>query len=452
MTNDQNLIDQLDSFLAPQRQAALLELLTRHPEAPAETTCVNMHMHSFFSFNGEGWSPSHLAWNARQDGLYAMALCDFDVLAGLHETLAAADLLRLRAAVSFESRVFFSEYADSEINSPGEPGVFYFMGCGFTQPPEKESKAEETLAAMLNQSHRRNRDLIDRVNSKLSGLDLDYERDVLPLTPAQNATERHIVRGYYEKARDAHSADTKAAAAWWAKQFGMEPDSLQEKAGDVNEFVDALRSKLMKQGGLGYAQPTRDTFPPLDDVIQMILECRAIPTSAWLDGTSEGESNPREQLECLADKGVAAVNIIPDRNWNVKDKDKRAKLVTELNRYVETASDMNLPIFVGTELNKPGQRFIDDFDAEPMKPHHAAFMQGAQVLIGHTRLLRWADVSLVDEDTRSEWPDAAERNQVFAAVGALQPPDRKALDKLEEMTPEKALQTLMDAANAGEWA
>jgi hypothetical protein len=67
-------------------------------------------------------------------------------------------------------------------------------------------------------------------------------------------------------------------------------------------------------------------------------------------------------------------------------------------------------------------------------------------------LLRWADVSLVDEDTRSEWPDAAERNQVFAAVGALQPPDRKALDKLEEMTPEKALQTLMDAANAGEWA
>ena len=113
MTNDQNLIDQLDSFLAPQRQAALLELLTRHPEAPAETTCVNMHMHSFFSFNGEGWSPSHLAWNARQDGLYAMALCDFDVLAGLHETLAAADLLRLRAAVSFESRVFFSEYADT---------------------------------------------------------------------------------------------------------------------------------------------------------------------------------------------------------------------------------------------------------------------------------------------------------------------------------------------------
>ena len=33
-----------------------------------ETDIVNMHCHSFFSFNAYGYSPSSLAWLAKRDG------------------------------------------------------------------------------------------------------------------------------------------------------------------------------------------------------------------------------------------------------------------------------------------------------------------------------------------------------------------------------------------------
>lgn len=443
------LLEQLSDFSPETRATALRRLLEAAPDpAQPESDWVNMHLHSFFSYNGEGWSPSRLAWEARERGLYAIAACDFDVLEALDELLAASDRLRLRAAVGFESRVFFREYADHEINSPGEPGVFYFMGMGFAAPPKPGSQGAAVLADMLARSHARNRNLIGRINTALGDLALDYDADVIPLTPRGNATERHIVCAYHDKARNQFGP---RAAAFWADRLGLEPAATEVQIADTNAFTDLLRAKLMKKGGPGYIQPDETTFPLLDDVIAMIRECRAIPMSTWLDGTRSGESNPREQLECLAAKGVAAVNIIPDRNWNVKDPETAAKLVRELDRYVAAAKALDLPINVGTELNKPGQRFVDDFAAEPMKPHHADFLQGAQIMVGQTRLLRWADYSYIDGQAAADHPARKDRNAFFAAVGALPGPDAETLAKLADMPPAKALDFLRDSAASGQW-
>jgi hypothetical protein len=354
----------------------------------------------------------------------------------------------VRAAVGFESRVFFREYADQEINSPGEPGVFYFMGMGFTAPPKPGSKGADVLADMLSRSHTRNRDLIGRINAALEDMALDYDKDVIPLTPEENATERHIVRAYYDKSLATFG---DGAAAFWASKLGLDPVDTAEKISDVNAFNDLLRSKLMKKGGAGYAQPDENTFPLLDDVIGMIQECRAIPMSAWLDGTRAGEANPVEQLECLKAKGVVAVNIIPDRNWNVKDAETATKLVRELNRYIAAAKSFDMPINVGTELNKPGQRFVDDFSSEALKPYHQDFLEGAQVMVGHTRLLRWADYSYIDQVAEEDYPMRSARNEFFASVGALPGPDAETLAKLNDMESEKALSYLRSSASRGEW-
>jgi hypothetical protein len=447
--NQTELLEQLSSFTPETRAAALRRLLEASPRpAKPESDWFNMHIHSFFSYNGEGWSPTRIAWEAREQGLYAIAACDFDVLEALGELLAASDLLGLRAAVGFESRVFFREYADHEINSPGEPGVFYFMGMGFAAPPKAGSKGAAVLADMLARSHARNRNLIGRINAALGELVLDYDADVIPLTPRENATERHIVCAYYDKSRALFGA---RAAAFWAAKLGLDPAAAETQFANANAFTDLLRSKLMKKGGPGYVQPDETTFPLLDDVIGMIRECRAIPMSAWLDGIRSGESNPLEQLECLAAKGVAAVNIIPDRNWNVKDPATAAKLIHEMDRYVAAAKALDLPINVGTELNKPGQRFVDDFAAEPMKPYHADFLQGAQVMVGQTRLLRWADYSYIDEQAAADHPARKDRNAFFAAVGALPGPDANTLAKLTAMNPANALDYLRDCAARGLW-
>jgi hypothetical protein len=448
----QALLDQANSFRRDERRQALAALISRGlPTAPA-TDWVNMHMHTFFSFNGEGWSPTRLAWEAAHRGLYSMAICDFDVLQGMEELLEAADLLQLRAAVGFESRTFFREYASQEINSPGEPGVFYFMGMGFIRLPSPGSRAAAVLADMLERSHARNRSLIQRINAGLGEVSVDYGAEVLPLTPDRNATERHIVNAYHAKALREFGGDPDTAAAFWAARLGLDVQDACGSIKDTNRFTDKLRSKLMKKGGLGYQQPDAETFPALDTVIGMIRECRAIPMSTWLDGTSEGESAPATQLECLMAKGVEAVNLIPDRNWNLKDAAEKARKVAEMDRYVAAATALDLPLNVGTELNKAGQRFVDDFGVAPMQRHHASFRHGAEIMVGHMRLLRWADLSYIDAAAAAEFPARAARNAFFAAVGRLPGPDPRTRDRLGAMSPGKAYAYLTGCARAGSWS
>ena len=182
-----------------------------------------------------------------------------DVLEGVDEFFGAADLLGLRVVSRFESRVFFKEYADAEINSPGEPGVFYFMGFGFVGKPEPGSKAEAILDDMLERSHSRNRAVIARINAKLDAFQLDYDEDVLPLTPKGNATERHICVALHEKALRTLGSEA-AAAKFWQGVFGCKAEDVVAKIGNANAFTDMLRSKLIKRGGVGYQQPEESTF------------------------------------------------------------------------------------------------------------------------------------------------------------------------------------------------
>lgn len=444
-----DILQQLSSFTASERRAALEQLATA-TVFPVETSLFNMHVHTFFSYNGEGWSPSRVAYEMKKLGVYSAAICDFDVLHGLSEFLAASDLLHLRAAVAFESRVFFSEYAQQEINSPGEPGVFYFMGAGFVREPDSATAAGQVLRNMLARSHARNRSLLERLNARLAWLPLDYDRDVLPLTPGHNPTERHLVRAYYERAI-VLAGSTDRAAELWAKSFGVDPEELKRSITDANAFNEYLRSKLMKRGGLGYEQPTEQTFPPLDSVIGMIRACQGIPMSAWLDGGLAGEADPESQLDLLVSKGVEAVNIIPDRNWNFKDATIRAQKLRELNRYVQAACRRDLPINVGTEGNKPGQRLVDDFTGEALRSYHPLFLDGARIVVGHTLLLRYAGISYSGEEAAALYPQRRERNRFFASVGALPPPDSGQRGRLQDAQGEKAFALICVAAKRGCW-
>jgi len=126
---------QLDDFDRGRRSEALAQLwraAERGEDAlPASGDDVNLHAHTFFSYNAYGYSPSKFAWLARKAGLAAAGIVDFDVLDGVEEFLAAGRLIGLRTCGSLESRTFVPEFAALEINSPGEPGVAYNMGVGF---------------------------------------------------------------------------------------------------------------------------------------------------------------------------------------------------------------------------------------------------------------------------------------------------------------------------------
>ena len=142
---------QLDSYDPKERRQALVELC-RQVEAgqltlPKPGTDVNLHAHTFFSYNAYGYSPSKYAWLARKAGLAVAGIVDFDVLDALEEFLEAGRLVGLKTCVSLESRVFVPEFATRVINSPGEPGVAYHMGVGFTSAVRHPFLAEMRAAA-----------------------------------------------------------------------------------------------------------------------------------------------------------------------------------------------------------------------------------------------------------------------------------------------------------------
>jgi hypothetical protein len=218
-----------------QRTSALAELvaLAERGEAPCEPVkdVVNLHCHTFFSFNAYGHSPTSLAWLAKKRGFAAVGIVDFDVLDAVDEFLAVCDLAGVRGSAGIETRVFIPEFATREINSPGEPGVYYHMGIGFTSgtvPPA----AAPTLTSMRARAERRNREMAARVNAYLDPVMIDYDLDVLPLTPAGNVTERHMLLAYIRAADRTFNGAEHQKAAFWAEKLGASVDQITAIIGD----------------------------------------------------------------------------------------------------------------------------------------------------------------------------------------------------------------------------
>ena len=406
----------LNDFNADVRRDAL-RACAASEAFPRDGVLFNMHCHSFFSYNANGWSPSRIAYACRKQGLCAAALCDFDVLDGLDEFLSAGRLLGLRAAVHLETRSYVREQAAVDISSPGEPGVAYIMGCGFTAMPKPGTPQGVFLAHLRQGAQDRNLALIARINAALPDIALDYARDVVPLTPKGVATERHIIRAYCNRSK-AVFTDAAHRAAFWSPLLKCDVSAYPAVEADVPKLEELVRSALAKRGGIGYVQPDEKTFPLADTFLPWVKSCGAIPTITWLDGTSGGEAHPDKLLDLMIAKGGAALNIIPDRNWNLKKPDEAARKQANLDAIVKGCLKRNLPINIGTEMNKDGLPFVDDITGPVLRNYAAAFTQGTYVMVGQTLLGLYANAPYLSERIVSEFADIAKRNAFFAAVGA----------------------------------
>lgn len=397
-------------------------------ELPPPAEVANMHCHTFFSFNGYGHSPTSLAWLGKRRGFKLMGIVDFDVLDGVDEFLEACDLVGLRGSAGIETRVYIPEFSTREINSPGEPGVYYHMGIGFTSGRAPQPVAP-ILADMRRRATERNKGMLERVNAYLDPVAIDYERDVLPLAPAGNATERHMLVAYVQAAGRTVPDPVK----FWAGKLKMAPAQVSALIEDKPKFQNTVRAKLMKHGGVGYVQPGPGTFPAVGEFHRLILACGALPCAAWLDGTSPGEQAIEELLELLIGKGVVALNIIPDRNWNISDPGTRRLKVQKLYEVVGLAQKLDLPLNIGTEMNAYGQKLVDDFDAPELAPVRDAFIEGAYFIYGHTVAQRAIGLGYQSEWAKTHLPTRRQRNAFYTALGRRVEPGAAGRKKLEQL-------------------
>ena len=403
-------LDRLDNAA---RKAALERLTVEAPRlaanAPPDVNPGNLHAHSFHSFNCYNYSPARYALLAKRGQMENAGLVDFDVLAGLTEFHSFGRLLNLRTVVSLETRVYVPEFATRVINSPGEPGIAYHMATGFAALPE-QAAARAFLAGLAQRSARRTRSVVERVNPYLDPVALDFDRDVRPLTPSGNVTERHLVLAYARLA--AHRMAASALLDFWTQKLG--PGLTLADLPESPKLLNLIRAKTMKQGGPGYVQPDPASFPTLADFNAFARASGAIPTVTWLDGTSVGEQAMEELCQLAAASGACALNIIPDRNFTPGVKDQKLQHLYDV---MALAERLDWPVIAGTEMNSPGQRFVDQFESAELKPLVPAFQRGARILYAHTALQRAAGLGYLSPWAEQHFPRRADRNTFYAELG-----------------------------------
>jgi len=338
---------------------------------------INLHLHTFHSFNCNNWSPSRVVFEGWRTGLQYVGTVDFDTLAGLEETLRAGKVFGIKTAGGFESRVFIPEMKDTVINSPKEPGIYYLCGKGFKKTSDEKSEAGRFFRFMRETAQRRNRQVVEKLNGYLDRITVDYEKDILPLTPSGNPTERHIIEAYRNKAEEV-LAD--GADSFWSEALGLpEEDVRNRRMNGTAGFQEILRGKLIKYGGPGYVAPEQKNFPLFDETARMIESAGGVPTGTWLDGTSPGEEDPDALIDFLKGKGIRAVTIIPDRNYNISDPDEKKKKVNKLEEFMSACKKREMPVVCGTEMNKSGQPFVDDFTNPAIAQYLPYFLSSASV-------------------------------------------------------------------------
>ncbi len=425
----EELESRLDSFDPGERKQALTALCEKvragEIDLPKAGTDVNLHCHTFFSYNTYGYSPSKFAWLARKAGLAVAEVVDFDVLDALEEFLAAARMLGLKACAGMETRVFVPEFATRVINSPGEPGISYHMGVGFPKA-ELDGEQRQFLLDLRRTAQQRNQDLMGRVNEHLKPVELDYEKDVLILTPGGNATERHMCLAYARKAEEVFPDDDKLSK-FWSEKLGVEIETSALPQG--RKLLDTIRARTMKRGGVGYIQPDKGSFLLMADMNQFILAAGAIPVHTWLDGTSSGEKDIEELLEVAMSSGAAAINVIPDRNYTPGAKNEKTD---NLYHVVELAEKLHLPVVEGTEMNSPGQKFVDNFDTAELAPLVPVFLKGAHIVYAHSMLQQKCGLGYTSDWTKKNFKSTAEKNEFFEELGSILEPQNE--DKLSGLS------------------
>ncbi len=435
----------LDSFNSAERKEALLSLLglieQRKIILPEPGTDINLHCHTFFSYNTYGYSPSKFAWLARKQGLAVAGVVDFDVLDALQEFLDAARLLGLKGCAGLETRVYIPEFSTRVINSPGEPGISYHMGVGFPSANLLAGQ-KEFLNSLREMAQQRNQDLMHRVNKYLYPVELDYEQDVLVLTPSGNATERHVCLAYARKAQKLFGK-TDELAKFWTDKLGTDAHALGLPEG--RDLLNTIRAKTMKRGGVGYVQPDAGSFPRLDETNRFLLAAGAIPTITWLDGTSDGEQAIEELLHVAMSTGAAALNTIPDRNYGPGTPEVKLK---NLYAVVELAEKLHLPLVVGTEMNSPGQKFVDSFTSKELSPLVPVFLKGAYIVYAHSVLQQQCGFGYTSEWAKKKFANVSEKNDFFHNLGrTIQPAyEDKLKGQTEDVTPKQLLSIVTSAS------
>lgn len=325
---DISILNKLNAEKEEDRLSNLSEAVKTADFPPQDERMINNHIHTFYSFSP--YSPTAAVYAARAEGLATCGIVDHDSIGGAKEFIEAGKIVGIPTTIGIEARISMREtpFADVRTNNPDQSGVSYMVIHGI--PHENIDRVQEFFAPYREKRNARNRKMVEKINElyKDQGVNLDFDRDVLPLSKENvggSVTERHLM---YALAKKLSDTDDMLA---------------------LYDLVGSLKKDCIPKV---YIEAT-DECPTLSEFVALAKEVNGIAAYAYLgDVTASVTGDKRAQtfedsfldelFECLAKFGVNAITYMPTRN-TTEQLDRVRKLCDKLGFLQISGEDVNSP-------------------------------------------------------------------------------------------------------------
>ena len=363
---DISILNKLNAPTKEERLANLAEVLKETTFPPMVPEYINNHIHTTYSFSP--YSPTAAVYAARMEGLCTAGIIDHDSISGAREFLEAAKMVEMPVTIGMEARITMdgTRMEGRRTNNPDQVGVSYMTIQGV--PHDKIDVLTEFFKPYQAARHARNRAMIVKIN-ELVGVELDYDRDVLPLSMAAEnggVTERHLMY---------------ALAIELVKQVGK-GQGMIDKLTSVGMNLSEKQKKMLldteypfyEYDVLGMLKGTfvpkifidaTDECPKLADMVKLCEEIDAFLCYAYLGDVGDSVTGDKkaqkfeddyldEVFECLKEEGVKAVTYMPTRNTQAQLERLRG-LCDQYGMFQISGEDINSPrqIFVIKAMENP---------------------------------------------------------------------------------------------------
>ena len=360
------ILNKLNAPTREERIANLKEVLKDTVFPPIVPQYINNHIHTTYSFSP--YSPTAAVYAARMEGLCTAGIIDHDSISGAREFLEAAKMVEMPVTIGMEARITMdgTRMEGRRTNNPDQVGVSYMTIQGV--PHDKIDVLTEFFKPYQAARHARNRAMIVKIN-ELVGVELDYDRDVLPLSMAAEnggVTERHLMY---------------ALAIELVKQVGK-GQGMIDKLTSVGMNLSEKQKKMLldteypfyEYDVLGMLKGTfvpkifidaTDECPKLADMVKLCEEIDAFLCYAYLGDVGDSVTGDKkaqkfeddyldEVFECLKEEGVKAVTYMPTRNTQAQLERLRG-LCDQYGMFQISGEDINSPrqIFVIKAMENP---------------------------------------------------------------------------------------------------
>ncbi len=405
--NSPHMIDRLDAL----RQLKVL-LDDGQIEQPVTARDVNNHIHTWYSFSP--YSPAKAVWMAYRAGLTTAGIMDHDSIGGAREFTAAGQILGLPTTIGCEVRASFAGTAleGRRINNPDQDSVAYLALHGV--PHTEIDALDHFLQPVRKARGIRNRKMIAQLNVLLApaGIELDYDRDVLPLSLASDGggvTERHLLFALaLELLRRYPVPSDLVAFLRGPLQLRVSPKIESMLLDEQNphrayDLLGLLKGELVEQF---YINAT-DECLPVSEVVAFAQAHGIILAYAYLGDVGDSVTGDKktqkfeddyldELFDLLDNLGFAAVTYMPSRN--TRDQILRLRALCDKHQFFQIS---------GEDINQPRQAFVCLSMRDPMFDN---LYDAAWALIGHERLATDAlDQGLFAPETIEKIPDLSAR-------------------------------------------